>query len=214
MECMSSILHRTNSLFYRCSADDAPGMLVMEGAVSHLTGRDAPHFLGSNRGAWTDCIHPEDAARVSAAIDAAIKARSVWGVEYRLRRPGKDPVWVVETGGGVFGQDGTLRYLEGHVVDATARRTATASSQDRDMEIRDRTAAMTKEIQPVLELLKTLKILAINARVEAARAGDAGRGFTIVAREVGELATKSDSRARAIADLTKELSALLGDEKR
>ncbi|MFW5641990.1 MAG: methyl-accepting chemotaxis protein, partial [Roseicyclus sp.] len=98
------------------------------------------------------------------------------------------------------------------VVDATARRDADASGRSRDGAIRDRTSAMTNEVKPVLELLKTLKILAINARVEAARAGDAGRGFTVVAREVGELAAKSDSRARTIADLTKELSALLDDE--
>lgn len=211
LACIASILTRTNSFVYRCHADDAYTMFMMEGAVAALTGRDPQHFLGPNRGSYAACIHPDDAAHVDAAVEAAVATKSVWAVEYRIARPGRDPIWVSETGAGVFGPDGGLEYLEGQVVDATARRQADSHGRNRDAEIRDRTAAMTKEIIPVLELLKTLKILAINARVEAARAGDAGRGFTVVASEVGELASKSDSRARAIADLTNELSALLED---
>jgi hypothetical protein len=214
MACIASILNRTNSFIYRCRNDDAYSMFVMEGAVSALTGRDPQHFLGPTKASYAECIHPDDAARVGAAVEAAVAAKSVWTVEYRINRYGRDPIWVSETGAGVFGPDGALQYLEGQVVDATARRSADAHSRSRDAEIRDRTAAMTKEIRPVLELLKTLKILAINARVEAARAGDAGRGFTVVASEVGDLATKSDSRARAIAELTKELGALLESENR
>lgn len=42
------------------------------------------------------------------------------------------------------------------------------------------------------------KILALNASIEAARSGEAGRGFTVVAKEMGEMATASGSSASEI----------------
>ena len=52
-------------------------------------------------------------------------------------------------------------------------------------------------------------ILALNASIEAARAGDAGRGFTVVAQEVGKLSTESRSLNEQIMGNIKKISDIV-----
>ena len=49
-------------------------------------------------------------------------------------------------------------------------------------------------------------ILALNASIEAARAGDAGRGFAVVAKEVGALSQQSKGLNEEISKTLLEIS--------
>ena len=54
------------------------------------------------------------------------------------------------------------------------------------------------------DIAQQTTMLALNASIEASRAGEAGRGFSVVASEVGKLSDKSSSSVKDISDLTTE----------
>lgn len=67
--------------------------------------------------------------------------------------------------------------------------------------------AITAMAGTIAEIAARTNLLALNAAIEAARAGDAGRGFAVVAEEVRKLADQAAGAARQIGQLTGEVGS-------
>ena len=208
-EIIGSILHRTNGFVYRCRNDRDYSMLLMEGAVTELTGYPTADFIEMPQRSYSGLTHPEDTESVFAAVDSALERRENWSVDYRLVRPDGSSRWVHEVGGGVFDASGALQFLEGIVLDHETRKQEEALRGERNRQITQFCRNLVSETKPILSVLRELRILAINARIEAARAGQAGAGFAVVAGEVGRIANETTTRASTVTELTEELQKLL-----
>ena len=60
--------------------------------------------------------------------------------------------------------------------------------------------------QNIRDIAKTVHLLAINARIEAARAGVAGTGFATIAGSINELANTTSTTVQAVQDSVEELT--------
>jgi methyl-accepting chemotaxis protein len=117
------------------------------------------------------------------------------------------------------------RQVETVVETVQALRLESARNRKQMHRLRERMSALrgkSREIGEIVTLIDTIafrtNILALNASVEASKAGEAGRGFAVVAQEVRSLALRGAESARRIGEIVSrstediETSGALADE--
>ena len=86
-------------------------------------------------------------------------------------------------------------------------RVTTQQSSDRILALGERSQEIGRVLTIIDEIAEQTKILALNAAIEAARAGDAGKGFSVVAEEIRKLAESVTESTREIGRVVREMQA-------
>lgn len=100
----------------------------------------------------------------------------------------------------------------GSVIEATQRTSESMMiASDRTDSLKTASDQINKVVATIDSLAMQTNLLALNASVEAARAGDAGRGFSVVASEVRTLSDQTKKATTNIRDVMTKLSAEVKD---
>ncbi|MCC6295069.1 MAG: PAS domain S-box protein [Bryobacterales bacterium] len=98
-----------------------------------FTGQSKEEWMGDG---WLNAIHPEDRAAARAAWSEAVRARSAYSIEYRLRHGGGEWRWTAARGYALAGPDGDVLRWIGVNVDITALKTAELAARETEERFR------------------------------------------------------------------------------
>lgn len=118
---LSSLLKNFPGAAYRCKNDKRWTMHYLSDAVEQLTGYPAHVFIKGKTLSFTDIMHPADVARINELSEQAIRQKTSFQFEYRIKRADGEWRYVHETGCGVFNNSGALEFIDGFIWDIQAR---------------------------------------------------------------------------------------------
>jgi PAS domain S-box-containing protein len=87
-----------------------------------ITGYPATDFL-SGKISFVQLYHPEDSSMIVSTVDKALKEKTNFSLEYRIRHQSGEWRWIKESGIGVY-EDSDLLMIEGVVIDITGQKAA------------------------------------------------------------------------------------------
>lgn len=156
---------------------------------------------------WASRLHPEDKQQALDAFGKHLADRTGqtdFDIEYRLMLRNGNYRWFRARGQTKRKSDGTPLRAVGALIDIQALKDQQIYEAQQQVHRQD-AVEITKEIGELVSensnIASQIKLISLNASIEAARAGVQGRGFSVIASEIRALAERT-------ADITGQISGL------
>ena len=156
---------------------------------------------------WSSRLHPEDKQN---ALESFVRhlldhsGKTGFDIEYRLKLRNGEYRWFQARGQTKRAADGTPLRAVGALIDIQSRKDQRVHQQN-EMRRREQTVGMADEIAGLVaengDIAAQIKLISLNASIEAARAGVHGRGFSVIASAIRTLAERTADITAQISDL-------------
>jgi len=153
--------------------------------------------------------------RKSVSLDALFTAEQVEQMKRGqtvtdeiMLRGEKDTAWLSGAVQVLLGFGGRVERYTMYATDSTAQRKATEETRHIVSGVLEQVSSMAESLRDISE---QTNLLSLNASIEAARAGQHGAGFAVVATEVRELADRSSKSTDEIARVVVSTQAKLNE---
>jgi phosphoserine phosphatase RsbU/P len=128
---LSTLMGNLPGMAFRC-VPEAPWVFDYASAgAAELSGYEAEDFYRGGCISWSELMHPDDVKPIGEAAEAAFAEKRQLTVTYRIRARNGDEKWVWDRSVGIYDESGTLRGIEGFVIDITDQKRQAEEAQKR-----------------------------------------------------------------------------------